>query len=126
MTDNNPITPPPELVQQWLTAPEYAGEMVSMTERRLQEIADKAALRGADRRLEQCVDWVNKYESDWLNGYEREGPAAEQMRNAFRPKPPSLKERGREALQNIHAAVVMETGGRELDVLKEIVESLPD
>lgn len=126
MTQEHPITPPPELVQQWLTAPEYAGEMVSMTERRLQEIADRAALRGADRRLEQCVDWVNKYESDWLNGYEREGPAAEQMRNAFRPKPPSLKELGREALQNIHAAVVMETGGRELDVLKEIVESLPD
>jgi len=51
MTEH-PITPPDELVQQWLAAPEYAGErmMVSMTERRLQEIADKAARWGFNQR----------------------------------------------------------------------------
>jgi len=133
MTDNNPITPPPELVQQWLTAPEYAGEMVSMTERRLQEIADKAALRGADRRLEQCVDWVNKYESDWLNGYEREGPAAEQMRNAFRPQPPSLKEQALETLRSMRIAPVVINGinvnagvMNKYEIIRRAIESMPD
>lgn len=54
------------------------------------------------------------------------GKAIPALRSARRPKPKTLKERKREALQSIHNAVVMETGGRELDVLQEIVESLPD
>ena len=60
MTDNNhPITPPPELVQQWRTAPEYTTgaeklTMVTMTDRRLQEIASQAACWGADQELEAC------------------------------------------------------------------------
>ena len=96
MTDNyHPITPPPELVQQiadgwgtWL------------------EKIRKAYCVGADQQLKQCVDWVNEYESGWLNGYEREGPAAEQMRNACRPKPPSEAEVALESLSKIDGYAV--------------------
>ena len=57
MTDH-PITPPPELVEQWRTAPEYASDtekltMVSMTTRRLQEIADQAANWGYKQAVEE-------------------------------------------------------------------------
>ena len=61
---NNPITPPPELVQQWRTAPEYATglqklSMVSMTTDRLQEIVTQAAQWGADMELEACCSEVS-------------------------------------------------------------------
>ena len=73
MTD--PITPPPELVQQWINEEDglTAGH-----------IATRAAQWGADQELEACVAW--------LDGYEREGWAAQQLRSDRRPKPPSLKE----------------------------------
>jgi hypothetical protein len=110
----HPITPPDELVMEWIKK-HYDGDVqrgVGGVER---TIAAQAARWGADMELDACCSWVEVYA-------ECGGP----LRAARRPKPPTLKERGREALQNIHNAVVMETGGRELDVLKEIVESLPD
>lgn len=47
MTEQHLITPPPELVEQWRTAPEYVSGlkklmMVTMTEKRFQEIAAQA------------------------------------------------------------------------------------
>lgn len=114
MTDNNhPITPPPELVLQWLEESPKHGEFGIS-----QYIATEAARWGADHELEACCEWMRQSYQD--------GFTADLLRSARRPKPPTLKERGRKALQSIHNAVVMETGGRELDVLKEIVESLPD
>lgn len=60
MTDNNhPITPPPELIQQWLG--EYFGCIVngepSASERYL---ATQAARWGADQELEACCEWIYK------------------------------------------------------------------
>ena len=88
MKTEHPITPPPELVEQWRTAPEYTTgkemfTMVSMSTRRLQEVATQAARWGADQELEACCEWVN----DDL-AYD----VADRLRTARRPKPPSLKE----------------------------------
>jgi hypothetical protein len=66
MTEH-PITPPPELVQQWLELSPA--------------LAIAAAFQGgADQELKACCDWL-MYEHD------RQG-----LRAARRPKPPSLKE----------------------------------
>jgi hypothetical protein len=67
MTDNHPITPPPELVEEWRTAPEYASDrelltMVSMTTRRLQEIADKAANWGYQQAVGELEAFLKKGE----------------------------------------------------------------
>ena len=82
MTDH-PITPPPELVQQWIeqgvSRPPSADYMTCF--------ATLAARWGADQELEACCEWVEKTLPSWaphtLN---------EQLRIARRPKPPSLKE----------------------------------
>ena len=87
MSQQHPITPPPELVEEWRTAPEYATglqklSMVSMTTDRLQEIATKAAQHGADQELEACCEWLDR-NSPVIGGFH--------LRIDRRPKPPSLK-----------------------------------
>ena len=69
MTNQNPITPPTELVQQW-------ADMLSS--RSDQAVFTMAAQWGADQELEACCDLV-----PGLTGY---------IRAARRPKPPSLKD----------------------------------
>ena len=77
MSDQHPITPPPELVQQWINEEDglTAGH-----------IATQAARWGADQELEACCKWLD--ERAVLNG-------ATALRTARRPKPPSLKEQAK-------------------------------
>ena len=90
----HPITPPPELVEQWRKEPEYTDgnklvTMVTMTTDRLMQLCEKSAQHGADQELEACVEWAVQ------NGYNTIPP---RLRAARRPKPPSLKEQALEAL----------------------------
>ena len=69
---NRPITPPPELVEQWLRErpeSEYAHTY----------IATQAARWGADQELEACCEWMK------LEGHEHEHTA---LRAARRPQLP--------------------------------------
>lgn len=125
MTQEHPITPPEELVEQWCHKwsiangdfGPYLATQAALWGCEQRGAVNEAELQKArDEELEACCEWMRQSYQD--------GFTADLLRSARRPK--TLKERGREALQNIHSAVVMETGGRELDVLKEIVESLPD
>ena len=95
MTDNHPITPPPELVQQWRNLPEYVSQlrttsMVTITTEKLQDIATQAARWGADQELEACCEWLSNRSS-----------LTEKLRDVRRPKPPSLKEQALHALLHI-------------------------
>jgi hypothetical protein len=59
----DPITPPPELVEQWRNLPEYTDGrqkmiMVTLSREKLQDIATKAANWGADQELEACCEWL--------------------------------------------------------------------
>jgi hypothetical protein len=74
MTNQHPITPPPELVQQWINEEDglTAGH-----------IATAAARWGADQELEECWRWMRD------EGYRE---TAQLLHSARRPKPPSLKE----------------------------------
>ena len=124
MTDNNhPITPPPALVEQWRTAPEYTtGEemftMVSMSTRRLQEVATQAARWGADMELEACCEWLH-----WQNLATHQD-LIPSLRADRRPKSPSLKE------LNLKHLEVIERDGHYLPEiiadLRRALKSLPD
>jgi hypothetical protein len=112
MTDNkHPITPPPELVEQWRTAPEYTTgkemfTMVSVSTRRLQEVATQAARWGADQELSECCKWLPKL-PPW---------SADDLRKHRRPKPPSLKEQALDRCNNY-----IDPDG----IIRRALESLP-
>jgi len=90
MTQQHPITPPPELVHQWRSewihnAPGDLDELGFLTQR--------GAQWGADQELEACLNWLTDRER-FPVGHE----AIEELKEDRRPKPPSLKEQALEAL----------------------------
>ena len=81
MTQEHPITPPPELIQQWWDGTHGASY-------EFEAVATQAARWGADQELEACCEWlVNE-------GHEYEHVA---LRDARRPKP-NLKKQALETL----------------------------
>ena len=70
MTQEHPITPPPELVEQWMQV--YTTKY---------DLARQAAQWGADQELEACCEWLKA-----------DPELVDEFRAARRPKPPSLKE----------------------------------
>jgi hypothetical protein len=81
----HPITPSPELVEQWRNLPVYTDGkrkliMVTLSTGKLQHIATQAAQWGSDQELEACVKWIAYHP-----------PVPDDLRTARRPKPPSLK-----------------------------------
>jgi hypothetical protein len=122
MTQEHPITPPPELVEQWRTAPEYATgkemfTMVSVSTRRLQEVATQAARWGADMELEACCEWLH-----WQNLATHQD-LIPSLRADRRPKPPSLKERALQAWAAVEAGTDDQTA---MAVIRRALEALPE
>ena len=109
----NPITPPPELVKQWLAEPEYVSGwngkcvMLSITDYRFNNICAKAAQWGADQELEACCKWLPKL-PPW---------SADDLRRHRRPKPPRLKER-------LSKAIIDGDERKALKLLEELDDSL--
>ncbi len=81
MTDQHPITPPPELWKQFAAGAYTWKEAVTYAYR-----------AGADQELEACCEWLEQNCGRW------ELPAA--LRAARRPKPPSLKEQALKELKD--------------------------
>jgi hypothetical protein len=102
MTNQHPITPPPELVQQW--EEDWHHSKVKHIEFE-PYIAAQAAAWGADMELEACCNLLTKQGFD----------VVDDLRAARRPKPPSLKERLSKAI----------TDGDEREALK-LLEELDD
>jgi hypothetical protein len=98
------ITPPPELVEQWM--------QVHTTK---YDLARQAAQWGADQELEECCEWLDQ------EGWSGE---SRQLRTARRPKPATLKE------QSLKHLEVMERDGHYLpEILQDLrraVEQLDD
>jgi hypothetical protein len=82
MTENN-ITPPPELVQQWVDT--YFGGKISQSNFHV-DLAARAAQWGADQELDACCAWLLEEPLCASNTHRK-------LRAARRPKPPSLKVR---------------------------------
>jgi hypothetical protein len=94
MTEH-PITPPPELVEQWSTASPIQYNDQDWTYELL--IAHHAAQWAADQELEACCEWL---EQQTLCGHQSLIPS---LRAARRPKPPSLKQRALKGLDTMIA-----------------------
>jgi len=107
MTD---ITPPPELVQQWINEEDglTAGH-----------IAARAAQWGADQELEACCEWLH-----WQN-LATHSELIPSLRAARRPKPPSLKEQALEALGRYMTGETILTKD-SLDTIRRALEKLDD
>jgi hypothetical protein len=100
----HPITPPPELVQQWMAEPEYGnlGQVTlhTLSEPRLTQIATRAAQWGADQELEACCAFAESQPWGLVNGPH----VADVIRAARRPEPPSAKEQALFALAVLTSA----------------------
>jgi hypothetical protein len=118
----HPITPPPELVKQWLAEPEYVSgwngkcTLISVTDHRFSNICAKAAQWGADQELEACVQWTIDTPAYQMT------PGA--LRAARRPNPPSLKEQARSELIDVYNTGQIDDS--TYDTIRRALEALDD
>ena len=126
---NHPITPPPVLVKQWLTEPEYVSgwngkcTMISVTDHRLSNICAKAARWGADQQLAEDAKWLDQHALD--APHLKITPAGESLIEAMRPKSPSLKEQALKGFYTISQFVLDEWSGcSDYKVYKEITDTV--
>ena len=123
MTQQHPIVPPWELVQQWREAPEFSAlspcVIVTVTTTKLQDIATQAAQWGADQELEACCEWV-----DW----KWSGIKSRELRATRRPKSPSLKEQAMRVLLESGYTLDgrMELESEDIDIIHRALEQLND
>jgi hypothetical protein len=108
--NDHPITPPPELVQDWLIDGTGKPSLVNY-------LAAQAAQWGADQELEACCGWLAKPEVA-LTG---KGP--NDLLAARRPKPLSLKERALQAWVCVEAGTDDQTA---MAVIRRALEALDD
>jgi hypothetical protein len=76
----HPITPPSELVRQWLE--ELYGGPVSVISPFDQRVLIAVAQWGADQELEECIDWMKR-----MGYWGDDGKAIPALRAARRPSP---------------------------------------
>ena len=104
----NEITPPPELVLQWLEDGPEDGDRIS------KHIATQAAMWGADLELDACCEWLSFYSA---------ASDARDLRIARRPKTPTLKEQALEAFDFIGKCHAI--AGPDWAAIRRALESLP-
>lgn len=110
----NPITPPPELVQQWWE--EVARRQYGSVEAD-EHIAEQAAQWGADQELEACCKLLELSDPN----------AREFLCAARRPKPPSLKEQALKALpKRLNNGFMSTIDDKELALIRRALEALDD
>ena len=127
MTNQHPITTPPELVQQWLCSDDYLwGPLeqtsITITTNRLNNVATQAAQWSADQELDACCEWLKKNTDYHIT--------IEFLRDARRPKPPSLKNQALQALEEAEHAdhpvqlTILNTTAHVL--IREALQSIPE
>ena len=119
MTDQHPITPPPELVQKWANSSPIQHSDESWAYELF--IAHQAARWGADQELEACCEWLEDADLDdfqkvsWVN-----------LRAARRPKSPSLKGRAQAELDRLIALIPTEGALAMAEPIRRALEQLDD
>jgi len=117
MTQEHPVTPPPELVQQWMS--EFYGTVVAPGEATT-DIATRAAQWGADQQLAEDAKWLDH---NALNEpHLRITPMGESLKEAMRPKLPSLKEQALKRLAEAELTLIVDPDG----TIRRALEALPN
>jgi hypothetical protein len=113
MTQQHPITPPPELLEQWAHFPADWNT-----------VAPLIAQWGADQELEACCAFLEKEYPFYIETKGECRLASKDLCAARRPKPPSLKEQALAALNEIEDRHAGPTIQEEL--IRRALEQLPD
>jgi hypothetical protein len=111
MTDQHPITPPPELIKQWVSESNHNDPLFA-------QVAVMAARWGADQELEACVEHLKN--NSWAPN-----SGIKLLRAARRPKPPSLKEQAHTELDRLIALIPTEGAIAMAEPLRRALEALP-
>ena len=129
MTNQHPITPPPELITDWCKQRACISEPGPIhvwlateaarwgADQQLKLDAEQIAQayqKGADMELEACCNYFEDRLRDGI---------AKDLRIARRPKPPSLKELALEALKVIECEYVI---GSTTGTIRKALEALPN
>jgi len=109
MTNQHPITPPPELVEQWY-------DNMGPDPGPFESFAIAAARWGADQELEACCKWLPKL-PPW---------SADDLRKHRRPKPPSLKEQALAALSEADQGLNKSEWQQCSNTIRRALEQLDD
>ena len=119
MTENHPITPPPELVLQWDREwrEQQNAPVIGWSANLLAYITVRAAQWGADKELEACCALLDKF---------NDGFWCDELRAARRPKPPSLKEQALAALERYESEEWCEEMTFDSSVIRRALEQLDD
>jgi hypothetical protein len=120
MTQQHPITPPPELVQKWghdanLAGAPWTDENWSYE----QHIATLAAQWGADQELLACGNYLKQC-AQW------EEEDVTEFYNYRRPKPPTLKEQAQAELKRLIALIPTEGAIAMAEPIRRALEQLDD
>ena len=114
MTNQHPITPPPELVEKWVGMLEFFTD---------EKVFSLAAQWGADQELDACCEWFQEFykTESWVKH------DLKHFRAARRPKPPSLKEQALTALSHLlsGSAQTLDTTEAEF-YIRRALEALPE
>jgi hypothetical protein len=109
MTQQHPITPPPELIYEWAEDRELLRDPLPLPE----YIANRAAQWGADQELEACCALMD----DW-------GLDGEDLMQCRRPKPQTLKEQALETFDKLQH--LFEGYGGDGALIRRALEQLPN
>ena len=113
----HPITPPPELVQQWRNEGYSLHSPVAIST----YVATRAAQWSANQEREEICKWLE--DLGW-HGAVQDIRAAHIYR---RPKPPSLKEQALETLQRLSKEFPCRfQEDAPWDIIRRALESIPD
>ena len=123
MSMTDPITPPPELVQQWYQ------EADSQLRPYYVYIATQAAQWGADQELEACCEHMRDHQ--WGFVERPDGTMihrAVYLQQSRRPEPPRLKEQALGALGrfNSNAHTRADEMTQDFDTIRRALEALDD
>jgi hypothetical protein len=116
MTQQHPITPPPELIKDWHDEWNESDQIVHSA---YTHIAIRAAQWGADQELEACCEWLKA--KHWI-----EPEFADEIRADRRPKPPSLKEQALAALERYKGEEWCEEMTFDSEIIRCALEQLDD
>ena len=124
MTNQHPITPPPELRRQWLDNDDFpfvagTNDLLSIAKDRLNSVMDQAAQWGADQELRACCDTLQRH-AHW-------DLAVFELMDDRRPKPPSLRKQAYDALDTyIYGEPDPKDKERTYNTIRRALEALRD
>ena len=114
MTNQHPITPPPELVSQW-----FLGAKAMPVDQWVTDVATKAAQWGAEQELHAICDWLDHGDTGYL--------IHPLLCAQHHPKPPSLRKQAYDALDTyIYGEPDPKDKERTYNTIRRALEALPN